>query len=123
VILIVGLVVGFLVVPDAWTVPTVILFGLLEAAETIWEIRFSRRRRPRVGVEALEGVTGRVVETCDPEGSVRVRGEIWSARSATGDDLGRDRAVRVVGRDRLVLLVEPTAESAMGQFGRDATGR
>ena len=121
-ILVVGLVLGFLVVPDPWTIPTVVAFGVLEAVETIWEVRFSRRRRVRVGVEALDGATGRVVAACRPEGSVRVRGEIWSARSATGDRLEPDQPVRVVGRDRLVLLVEPDEGIGVGQ-SRDRTGR
>jgi membrane-bound ClpP family serine protease len=123
VILLVGLVIGFLVVPDPWTVPTVVLFGLLEAAETMWEVRFSRRRRPRVGVEALDGATGRVVEPCDPVGSVRVRGEVWSARTAAGGTIAHDAAIRVVGRDRLVLLVEPALEGRVGESEDVATGR
>lgn len=122
-ILVVGLVIGFLVVPDAWTIPTVVVFALLEAAETIWEVRFSRRRRPRVGVEALDGATGRVVERCDPEGSVRIRGEVWTARSASGAALPPEAEVRVVGRDRLVLLVEPAGEIGVGESNDRAVGR
>lgn len=110
VILLAGLVIGFLVVPDAWTVPVVVLAGVLEAAETMWEVRFSRRRRARVGVETLIGGTGRVVIACRPIGSVRIRGESWTARCDAPDGAETGERVRVVGRDRLTLLVEPIAE-------------
>ena len=109
VILLAGLVIGFLVVPDPWTVPVVVLAGILEAAETMWEVRFSRRRRPRVGVETLVGATGRVEIACQPTGSVRIRGEAWTARCDVPDGAHAGTRVRVVGRDRLTLLVEPVA--------------
>ena len=110
VILLAGLVIGFLVVPDAWTVPVVVLAGILEAVETIWEVRFSRRGRARVGVETLVGATGRVEIACRPLGNVRIRGESWTARCDHPDGADAGAAVRVVGRDRLTLLVEPVAE-------------
>ena len=44
-----------------------------------------------------------------PLGSVFAAGEEWSATSADGRRLERDDRVTVVGRDGLVLLVEPTA--------------
>ena len=111
VILLAGIVIGFLVVPDAWTVPVVVGAGMLEAAETIWEVRFSRRGRARVGVDTLIGGTGRVVVACRPLGSVRIRGEAWTARcdEPTGAEVGA--RVRVVGRDRLTLVVEPIEEA------------
>jgi hypothetical protein len=40
-----------------------------------------------------------------PEGQVRLDGEIWAARSASGAVI--HDSVRVVGRDRLTLIVEP----------------
>jgi membrane protein implicated in regulation of membrane protease activity len=109
VILLAGLVIGFLVVPDGWTVPVVVLAGVLEAAETMWEVRFSRRGRPRVGVETLSGGTGRVEVACRPVGSVRIRGETWTARCDHPNGADEGARVRVVGRDRLTLLVEPAS--------------
>jgi membrane protein implicated in regulation of membrane protease activity len=109
VILLAGLVIGFLVVPDAWTVPVVVLAGMLEAAETMWEVRFSRRGRARVGVETLAGAIGRVEIACQPVGSVRIRGEAWTARCDLPGGADAGVRVRVIGRDRLTLLVEPVA--------------
>jgi membrane protein implicated in regulation of membrane protease activity len=52
----------------------------------------------------LIGADGIVLSPCHPEGQVRVNGEIWTARCAGGAAVGD--AVRVVGRDRLTLIVE-----------------
>lgn len=109
-ILLTGILIAVFVVPDAWTVPTLIGFALVEAAETVFTWRWSRRGRPKVGVETLIGAAGRATSDCDPDGRVRVRGEPWQARAAAPVRSGE--AVRVIGRDRLTLLVEPLAEPA-----------
>jgi membrane protein implicated in regulation of membrane protease activity len=106
VIAVIGILIGLFVVPDAWTVPVIAGALLLEVVETYVSLRISRRLGPpRVGPERLIGQTGRVVEACRPDGRVRVRGEVWQARCEAGADV--DELVRVIGRDRLVLSVEP----------------
>ncbi|MBI3928441.1 MAG: hypothetical protein HY319_23065 [Armatimonadetes bacterium] len=42
----------------------------------------------------------------DPEGEIRVGGEIWTARCEVGP-VERDKAVKVVGRSGLTLFVVP----------------
>lgn len=67
------------------------------------------RRRPVVtGGEALIGSPGTVIEDFDGRGRVRVRGEVWFAESDV--PLSAGAAVRVAGRDGLVLKVEPMEE-------------
>jgi membrane-bound serine protease (ClpP class) len=64
-----------------------------------------RRRRPVVtGHEALIGAEGETVFWQGGEGRVRVKGEIWLARSDAALTAGR--RVEVVGRDGLVLRVQ-----------------
>jgi membrane-bound serine protease (ClpP class) len=64
-----------------------------------------RRRRPVVtGHEALIGAEGETVSWQGSEGRVRVKGEIWLARSDAA--LAAGSRVRIVGRDGLVLRVE-----------------
>lgn len=64
------------------------------------------RRRPVVsGAEQLLAATGHAVAAFRGEGRVRLRGEIWTARSR--EPVGAGQAVRVTGRDGLTLLVEP----------------
>lgn len=104
-IVVVGILIGLFVVPDAWTIPVIAGALALEAAETFVSLRISRRMGPaRVGAERLIGQNGRVVEDCDPNGRVRVRGELWLARCDDGAPV--DATVRVLRRDALVLTVE-----------------
>ena len=101
-----GILIGLFVVPDAWTIPVIAGALGLEVVETFVSLRIARRfGAPRVGPERLIGQVGRVVEACEPNGRVRVRGENWQARCDRGADV--DTLVRVVRRDALVLTVEP----------------
>lgn len=104
-IFVTGVILAIFVVPDGWEIPTVVGFGLLEVIETTVTWRLSRRWAPKMGPETLIGATGRAVTACRPDGTVRVHGEQWQARCEAGADA--DVPVRVVGRDRLTLLVEP----------------
>ena len=64
-----------------------------------------RRRRPVVtGHEALIGAEGEAVSWQNGEGRVRVKGEIWLARSDAALTAGS--RVKIVGRDGLVLHVQ-----------------
>jgi membrane-bound serine protease (ClpP class) len=64
-----------------------------------------RRRRPVVtGHEALIGAEGETVSWQDGEGRVRVKGEIWLARSDAALTAGS--RVKIIGRDGLVLRVQ-----------------
>jgi membrane-bound serine protease (ClpP class) len=65
----------------------------------------SRRRPVVTGGEALIGAEGEVVEWEGAAGRVRVRGEIWQARS--GYPLQQGARIKVIDRDRLILNVEP----------------
>ena len=100
-----GVVLAIFVVPEAWRIPVVIGFGLLEVAETTITWRLSRRWAPKVGPETLIGAIGSAVTDCRPTGTVRIRGEVWQARCDAGVVVGR--RVRVLSRDGLTLLVEP----------------
>jgi membrane-bound serine protease (ClpP class) len=65
------------------------------------------RRRPKViGKEAMLAATGEAIAWQGVEGRVRVNGEIWRAR-ATGP-VQPGTQVKVIDRDGLVLVVEPS---------------
>ena len=106
-ILLIGVALALFVVPDGWTLATIVIAAVLEVAETFVTWRLSTRWRPRAGVETLIGEVGRVTHACRPDGRVRVRGESWRARCDAGAGVG-DR-VRVSRRDGLTLVVEPEA--------------
>lgn len=109
-IFIVGILLAIFVFPDGWEIPVIVGFGVLEVVETTLTWRLSQLWAPRVGPETLIGATGRAVSDCRPKGTVRVNGEEWRARSETGASAGE--RIRVVGRERLTLVVEPAAEDA-----------
>ena len=66
----------------------------------------SRRRPVVTGKEGLLGAEGETVAWDGAEGRVRVHGEIWRARAQ--QPLQAGERVRVVEREGLVLVVEPT---------------
>jgi len=75
-----------------------LIFGVIAAVLT------ARQRPAAAGGEQLIGSVGQVVDWSGSQGSVRVQGEIWEARS--GRTLNPGESIRVVGRDRLILIVE-----------------
>jgi membrane-bound serine protease (ClpP class) len=89
------------------SVSLILSFAVVSAVLVFFVVSMALRshRRPVVsGSEELVGATGHALSTFSGEGSVRLHGEVWSARSqvpvATGEE------VEVVGRDGLVLLVK-----------------
>jgi len=69
------------------------------------------RRRPVVtGREQMIGSHGVVVDDAEGEGWVRVRSELWRARST--HPLASGQTVRVTGKDGLVLTVVPVQKEA-----------
>ena len=58
-----------------------------------------------LGMPNMIGTKGRVTSTLNPEGWVKIRGELWSAKSSSGEiEQGRD--VIVTGQKRLKLEVK-----------------
>jgi len=56
------------------------------------------------GREGMIGLQGRVVQPLTPVGAIYVKGENWKAKS-TGDYIGVDENVEVVGIEGLILRV------------------
>ena len=84
-----------------------VLFGLavfFEVGEIFLWMRFLERYRVRGGVEGMPGERATVLEPCDPDGIVRVRGEVWRAR-ADGDALDEGDRVTVLAVDGLMVTV------------------
>ncbi len=63
-------------------------------------------RAPITGAQKLRGATGISRSSLDPDGTVHVAGQVWSAHLHAGR-MEPGRAVRVIGRKGLVLEVEP----------------
>jgi membrane-bound serine protease (ClpP class) len=106
VLTIIAVVLALTVIPSPWGVVTVLGAFAIDVAETVFFVRWSKRRRAAVGVETLVGRSGVVVRALTPRGQVKVDGEVWEARAAY-DLLPGDEVV-VARIDGLVLDVEPT---------------
>jgi membrane protein implicated in regulation of membrane protease activity len=92
--------------PTTWGIVAIAAGLVVEVGEAAFWVWVSKRRRPAIGVEALVGATGTVVEDCRPRGRVRVAGETWRAVCAEGASAGAEVVVEHVEGD-LTLLVTP----------------
>ena len=62
------------------------------------------RRKPVIGLPGMLGSKGKVASPLAPEGFVRIKGELWEAKSA-GEEIDTGEKVTVVGQDGLRLIV------------------
>jgi membrane protein implicated in regulation of membrane protease activity len=106
VLTIIAILLALTVLPSPWGIVAVIVGFAIDAAETTFFVRWSKRRRATVGVETLVGRTAVVVRALSPRGQVKLDGEVWEARA--GGDVAPGVEVVVTGIDGLVLVVEPT---------------
>jgi len=77
------------------------------AAYTVTTYRMGSRalrRKPVHGLTAMLGSEGEAVSPLVPEGMVRIKGELWVAKSA-GREIDAREEVIVVGQDGLKLIV------------------
>jgi membrane protein implicated in regulation of membrane protease activity len=105
VLFLIALALAIFVLPPPWGVVAVAMAGLIDVAETIFFVKWSKRRRASVGVETLVGKSGVTVGQLWPTGQVKVDGEIWNARCDGGCDQGTQVVVRSI--EGLTLVVDP----------------
>jgi membrane-bound serine protease (ClpP class) len=104
-LILVALALLLFVLPPAAGAAVLVLAVAGEVGEFLLWRRFLRRYKVVTGAEGLIGEGAVVVERCAPDGTVRLRGEIWRARSAVPLAPG-DRA-EVMAVDGLTLHVSP----------------
>jgi membrane-bound serine protease (ClpP class) len=92
------------VLPSPWGIVAVVAGGLIDIGESLALMKWSKRRRSPVGVEALVGQSAVVTSPTQ----VRVAGETWEARADRPLVPGED--VIVVGVDGLTLEVSPRSQ-------------
>jgi len=86
---------GLVVLMVAWLTYTVTTYRMGSRA---------LRKKQIVGLPDMVGTKGKVVSPLAPEGLVRIKGELWVAKSASGE-MEPGGEVIVVGQDRLKLVV------------------
>jgi membrane-bound serine protease (ClpP class) len=97
-----------LLLPEPWNVVATLSALALFSLEVFYFYRRMRGVKVVTGAENLVGAVGKTLEPLDPEGHVRVQGELWQARASGAVPAGTN--VRVVAIDELTLEVE-TAET------------
>lgn len=65
----------------------------------------AQKRKPVTGIEAMAGLKGVALDALQPEGNVKVQGEIWKALSLSGD-IQKGEAVVINSINKFVLHVE-----------------
>lgn len=98
-------IVGLFFMPDPWRLVILVVALCVEVLEVFLWIKFLRRYRVTTGAEGMIGELAVVMSALEPEGNVRVRGEIWNARSSVPVPDGGE--VRVAAVEGLTLVVEP----------------
>jgi membrane-bound serine protease (ClpP class) len=111
VLLVVAVIAAVFWLPTTWGIVAVIGAAVVELAEIGLYVWYSKRRRATTGAEGLVGAVGVAVTACDPEGQIRIEGELWNASCAEGARPG-DRVV-VQRLEGLTLIVAPV-HSARG---------
>ena len=82
-------------------------------AITVFLVRLAvraRRRKARIGADAMVGYPATAMEALDPQGHVLVEGEIWQAVASA--PVVKGAKLRVTGHDQMLLQVEPTAPTS-----------
>ena len=103
-LLVIAIVAALFWLPPAWGIAAVLAAGVVELAEFGFWIWYSKRRQATTGAEGLVGAVGVAVTPLDPEGQVRVEGELWRAVSNGGAERGERVLVEGLG-DGLTLIV------------------
>lgn len=88
---------------------------------TVFLVRLAvraRRRKVRLGADALVGSTGSAMEPLNLEGHILVEGEIW--RAAASEPILPGTKLVVVGHDQYLLRVEPASAHAVREANTHA---
>jgi membrane-bound serine protease (ClpP class) len=89
----------------SWQVILVIV--ILTAAFFIFAISFgikAQSRKPTTGTEGIIGEIGETINDLEPEGQIRIHGEVWNAESLDGP-LSTGTKVKVTQVSNLKLMV------------------
>ena len=100
----IGTALAFAFLEPPWRWIAIGVLATVEALEILLWLRL-RRLRAMTGKEGMLGTKGRALTNCDPEGQVKVKGQIWKARCPDGARAGDD--VVVTGMSGLQLEVRP----------------
>jgi len=96
------------VIEISWQV--ILVTVILTAAFFIFAIGFgikAQSRKPTTGIEGIIGEIGETISNLEPEGQIRVHGELWNAESLDGS-ISKGTKVKVTQVSNLKLMVHKT---------------
>jgi membrane-bound serine protease (ClpP class) len=99
---VIGTTLAFVFLPWPGRGAVIVVLAAVEVLEVLLWLRL-RRMRALTGAEGLVGARGRALTDLAPEGRVKVRGAVWTARSSSEVEAGQD--VIVTGMHGLHLEV------------------
>jgi membrane-bound serine protease (ClpP class) len=67
-------------------------------------IFYPQFRKPRIGREEMIGASGRVIKELNPEGQVKIKGELWKARTIE-NEISKGEKIEIVNMKGLKLIV------------------
>ncbi len=79
----------------------------------------AQRRKPTTGIEGIIGATGETLSALNPDGQVRVHGEIWRATSEEGK-IAAGMPIVVTGVENLTLRVRKSAQAHASSRGKSS---
>lgn len=74
-----------------------------------------RKKESLLDKHGMSGYKGTVIKDLDPEGLVKIRGEIWRAKSNKDEKIFEDDEVVVVDQEGIALIVESVNEENEGK--------
>ena len=95
-----------------WTIGTIVAVVVVIVGGLSLLVLRDRRRpsRPRTwSASAIVGKPGTAKSALDPDGTVLVSSELWSARAAEGE-IAKDAAIRVIAVEGMTAVVEAVEE-------------
>lgn len=99
-----GAALAILFVDPPWRWVTIAALLMTDVVQiTIW-LRY-RKKKSITGIDTIVGAEGRAMTTLDPDGQVKVRGQVWTAHATERVEVGDDVTVTAV--DGLKLEVAP----------------
>ena len=88
-----------------WGIVIVMAAFMIYSVYTFSKGRAAMRKNPLVAAETVIGCRGRVATAIDPKGYVKVKGELWKARSRYRLEVNEE--VEVTAVDGIQLVVAP----------------
>lgn len=111
--LLIGTALAFAFLEWPWRLLVIVPLAALEAFEVMVFLKW-RKVRSITGAEAMIGSSGKALTDCQPDGQVKVQGQIWKGRCPGGVRAGDE--VTVVAIEGLTL--ELVASARAGTSGR-----